>query len=281
MTIGFHTIDVPKKGGEDLPLILPTGTNAAGLNDFAGNPFWFNGQPNYGFNPQLFAGSGGNTFDGTARVDSGLPLSPKLKQFNITFTKPGTYEYFCDVHYDMRGVIVVKPKGASTPTAAQDAAAIAAQQTRDAKIAKSLARTNVTGQRVSVGMAGKDNVEILAMFPSTLHVHPGATVSFAMANGTGETHTATFGPLSYLKPLANSIGGPEPTATAVYPSSPPGGAIPLPGPHGNGFANAGVLDRDSGTPFKAQTKFTFTQPGTYHFVCLIHPFMHGTVVVSP
>ncbi len=26
---------------------------------------------------------------------------------------------------------------------------------------------------------------------------------------------------------------------------------------------------------------TFTRPGTYHYICLIHPFMHGTVVVTP
>jgi plastocyanin len=280
MTIGFHSIDVPTKGGEDLPLLPRTGTNASGLNDFAGNPFWFNGQPNIGFNPQLFAPSGGNTYNGTTRVDSGLPLSPKNKQFNITFTKPGTYVYFCDVHYDMRGIIVVKPKGARTATAAQDSAAITAQQTRDSSIAKQLANTKVTGPHVSLGVAGKDSVEILAMFPQTLHVHTGATVSFAMANGTGETHTATFGDGSYLKPLANSLAGPAPTATAVYPSS-PAGPIPVPGPHGNGFANAGLLDRDSGTSFKAQAKFTFTKPGTYHFECLIHPFMRGTVVVSP
>ena len=25
---------------------------------------------------------------------------------------------------------------------------------------------------------------------------------------------------------------------------------------------------------------TFTQPGTYHYICTIHPFMHGTVVVT-
>jgi len=26
--------------------------------------------------------------------------------------------------------------------------------------------------------------------------------------------------------------------------------------------------------------FTFTKPGTYHYICTIHPFMHGTVIVS-
>ena len=25
---------------------------------------------------------------------------------------------------------------------------------------------------------------------------------------------------------------------------------------------------------------TFTKPGTYHYICTIHPFMHGTVIVT-
>jgi amicyanin len=26
---------------------------------------------------------------------------------------------------------------------------------------------------------------------------------------------------------------------------------------------------------------TFATPGTYHYICTIHPFMHGTVIVTP
>jgi plastocyanin len=280
MSIGFHSIDVPKRGGPDLQLILPTGATASGLNDFAGNPFWFNGRPNLGFNPQLSAASGPKAYNGSTRADSGLPLGPS-KPYKLKFTKPGTYVYFCDVHYDMRGIIVVKANSKGTLTATQESAAIAAQQKRDLKIAKGLDKTKITGNRVSLGVGGKDSVEVLAMFPRTLRVHSGATVSFAMPTLTGETHTATFGPASYLKPLADSFGGPTPTATAVYPSSPPGTALQVPGTHGNGFANAGALDRDGATPLPPGAKFTFTAPGTYQFVCLIHPFMRGTVVVSP
>ncbi|HXL41206.1 MAG TPA: plastocyanin/azurin family copper-binding protein, partial [Actinomycetota bacterium] len=30
-----------------------------------------------------------------------------------------------------------------------------------------------------------------------------------------------------------------------------------------------------------QFTHTFTAPGTYAYICQIHPFMHGTVVVTP
>ena len=278
MSIGFHSVDLAAKGSSDLPLFLPTGSTASGVKDAAGNPFWFNGQPNMGFNPALFAPSGGNTYNGSARADSGLPLGPPTP-FKVTFTKPGTYTYFCDVHYDMRGVIVVKAAGAKVPSAAADAEAIKAQQTRDAKVAKALAKTKLKGHNISLGLGGKDSVEILGMFPRTLRVHNGTTVRFAMPTLTGETHTATFGPVSYLAPLAASIGGPTPIATAIYPSS-PGGPLGVPGSHGNGFANAGVLDRDAGTPSPPAVNFTFTKPGKYRYQCLIHPFMVGTIIVK-
>jgi plastocyanin len=280
MSIGFHSIDLPGKAGGDFPLFIPTGSTASGLKDAAGKPFWFNGQPNLGINPALFAPSGGNSYDGSARVDAGLPFGPPTP-FKVTFTKPGTYAYVCDLHYDMRGIVVVRPTGAKTPSAAQDAAAVTKQQTRDAKTAKALAKTKVTGHRISVGVAGKNGVEILGMFPTTLHVHKGTTVTFAMATLTGETHTTTFGPAGYLNPLVQAFNTNTPVATAFYPSSPPtSGPIPVPGSHGKGFASSGALDHDSGTPLPATKKFKFTKPGTYHYECLIHPVMQGTIIVK-
>lgn len=278
MWTGFHSIDFPAKGGTDLPFILPTSTAVGGLTDFAGNPFWFNGEPNLGLNPMLFAASGANTYDGSGRADSGLPVGRPVP-FKLTFDKPGTYVYYCDLHYGMRGIVVVKPKSAKIPTKAEEGTQIATQQSRDAKIAKTLTRTRVSGT-VSVGLAGDDGVEVLAMFPRTLNVHTGATVTFAMPTTTGEVHTATFGPSDYLKALATSVTNPTPAATVVYPSS-QHGPIQVPGTHGNGFANSGGLDRGDDAPFRAQAKFTFTAPGTYQYVCLLHPFMQGTIVVSP
>lgn len=278
MSIGFHSVDIPPTGGTDLPFILPTGTTASGLTDFAGNPFWFNGQPNLAFNPTLFAASGANTYDGRSRADSGLAVG-RPAPFKLTFTKPGTYEYYCDLHYGMRGIVVVAPRDAEVPTQAQETAGIAAQQSRDSKIASDLAGTPVSGG-VRVGISGKGSVEVLAMFPRTLYVRSGVTVTFTMPAATGEIHTVTFGPSDYLKPLGTSISNPTPTATVMYPSS-QGSPIQVPGTHGNGFANSGGLDRGDDSPFRAQAKFTFTAPGTYRYVDLLHPYMQGTIVVSP
>ena len=44
---GFHTVDIPAKGGKPLGLIAPAGTTS-GVLDAAGAPFWFNGQPSWG-----------------------------------------------------------------------------------------------------------------------------------------------------------------------------------------------------------------------------------------
>ena len=41
----------------------------------------------------------------------------------------------------------------------------------------------------------------------------------------------------------------------------------------NGSFNTGILKKGQ------SASHTFTQPGTYAYVCQIHPFMHGTIVV--
>ncbi len=282
---GFHTIDLPAKGGTDLPLISPFPTMpVTGVNDAAGSPFWFNGRPSLGFTPALLAASGGKTYDGSARVDSGLPLGPP-KPFKVKFTKPGTYKYFCDVHYGMFGYVVVRGKGKAVPSAAQDKAALASQKTRYTATAKKVAKTKVTGSNVSVGASGPGGLEVFAMFPSTLHVTVGTVVTFSVSKLTRETHTVTFGDTSKGGYVANlglsAFNNPIFDPRGPYSSDAPPGPVSLSATsHGNGFASTGALDRDASTPLPPSGQIKFTQAGTYHFICLIHPFMHGTVVVS-
>jgi plastocyanin len=277
---GFHTIDLPGSSGQDLPFIVP-GATVSGAKDAAGNPFWFNGHvPSLGINFHLLSPIGGSTYDGRTRVDSGIFTgNGNPPPFPVTFTKAGTYKYFCDVHPGMVGYVVVRAKGKQVPTAGQDAAALASQVRTDIAGIRAAARLSPSGNRVSLGSAGPNGVENFAMFPARLSVHVGATVTFSMTKDSREVHTASFGPRAYLMGIVNSITGPMPEQQAWYPSDP--GRVTLAGAqtHGNGFANTGVLDSDPTTPSPVSSKIKFTKAGTYPFICLIHPFMHGTIVV--
>ncbi len=277
---GFHTIDLPGSGQGDLPLLTP-GTTATGINDAAGNPFWFNGKvPNVGLNPALLAPSGATTYDGSTRIDSGLPGGPPTP-LNVTFTKPGTYKYFCDVHYGMVGEVVVKPTGAAIPSDSQDAVALKQQIKTDLSAAKTLARTKVPAGQVSLGISNNAGVELFNMYPGKLKVKRGTVVRFFMSADTRETHTATFGPKKVIASLEKAFTSPHFPAQGVYPSSPTQPILLSPTSHGDGFGGLGAMDRDSGTPqVPASGRIKFTKPGVYKFVCLIHPNMHGTIIVT-
>jgi plastocyanin len=287
---GFHNVDLPKRGGAATPLITPTGTTVSGINDEAGQPFWFNGQPNLSFTPTLFTGGFGKklTYNGRKSLNSGLPLAAKVKPMTVKFSKTGKYTYFCDVHPGMKGTVTVKAASKSIPTAKQDAATVKAEIKRDVKIAKTLPSTKTPSGTVDVGAAGPHGVEYFGMVPGKLTVNPGDTVNFRMSKGSFEEHSATFGPGnpetqpdSFLGKLAGGINPPTFDPRSVYASDPPNAsaAVLTALSHGNGFWNSGVMDRSSKTPLAGSNSVKFGQSGTYDYYCLIHPFMHGTVVV--
>jgi plastocyanin len=285
----FHTVDLPPKGGKPLGLLGATGT-VSGALDAAGAPFWFNGQPSVAFHPGLAKVLYGKkvTYTGAKRVESGLPLAPRLKAFTVKFPKAGSYTFYCNVHIGMKGTVRVVSKRHKIPSAKADAKALKAQIARDLKTAKGLAATTVPAGNVSVGASGKGGVELYVMVPATQTVPVGTTVKFSMSALSFEDHTASFGPgdpenqpTSYLGTLAASFNSPAFAPEAVYPSEPPGTIGSLsPTLHGNGFWNAGVLDNSSATPLPNSSSVMFSAAGTYQFYCLIHPFMHGTVVVQ-
>jgi plastocyanin len=289
--VGFHNLDLPKKGGKPTALIAPTGQAIAGALDAAGAAFWFNGQQNLQFNLPALAPAGFGkkfTYTGAKGVQSGLPLSNRPKPVTVKFAKAGTFTYYCDVHTGMKASVKVLAKSKKVPSAKAHAQLIKDQASKALAVAKALPKTKTPANTVDVGVAGKGGVELFAMVPEKTTVPVGTTVTFRMSPGTYEDHTATFGPgnpekepTSYLGVIAKSFEGATLDQKGVYPSEAPGTTATLvPALHGNGFWNSGVLDGSSATPLPNSSKVTFGAPGTYNFYCLIHPFMKGSVVVQ-
>jgi plastocyanin len=291
LPVGFHNLDLPKKGGKPTPLIAPQGAPLSGLADAAGAPFWFNGQQNLQFNLPALAPKGFGkkfTYSGSKGVQSGLPLTNKPKPVTVKFSKTGTFTYYCDVHPGMKANVKVVSKSSSVPSSKDDDKRVKKQVSDALAVAKKAPKTQTPAGVVDIGVAGKGGVEYFGMVPAKSTVPVGTTVTFRMSPGTYEDHTATFGPgdpekepNSYLGKIAKSFEGPALDQLGVYSSDAPGTLATLtPTLHGNGFWNSGVLDGSPATPLAASNRVTFGAPGTYNFYCLIHPFMKGTVVVQ-
>jgi plastocyanin len=292
--VSFHSVDIPKKGDIPLPLAAPSGKTIANDLDPAGNPYWFNGQPDLEFPPAILPPNlkyGKTvTFSGKASVRSGLPLGDKLKPMTVKFTKTGTFTYYCNVHPGMKGKVHVVAKTAKAPSVKSVAKAVKKQASADLRTAKTLQNPTVSGDTVQVGNSGKGGVEIFGFFPAQKTVPVGTTLTFAMSSKTLDVHTATTGPgdpendpNSFLGKLSGSITGQPPFDQAgVYPSDSPTAAPAslTPTLHGNGFWGTGVMDRSAATPLPPSGQVTIGAPGTYTFYCLIHPFMKAVITAS-
>jgi plastocyanin len=291
---GFHTLDLPPAGQGPVGLFAPTGKKILGLSDEAGNPFWFDGQNELGFDPRLLRSSYGKTLVKTpaARIESGLPLGNNLKPVTVRFPKAGVYTYYCDLHPGMKGTVRVVSRRSPIPSARVEAARIKHQVASALAVAKTLASSvKPAANTVSMGADGKHNVHYFGFLPGNLTVPAGTTVRFAMPTNSTEVHTATFGPSgtdaasfdsSYVGKIAATLEQPVPDPKALYPSDVPGPPVALsPALHGNGFWSTGALDGIAASPLPQANTVTFSTPGIYTYVCLIHPFMKGRVTVTP
>jgi plastocyanin len=287
--VGFHTVDMPAGGGP-LPLIAPSPKKVVAA-DAAGLPFWFHARNEVGFDPRLLKSSFGRTLvKRTSRITSGLPLANRPKPMKVRFNRAGRYTYYCNIHPGMKGTVRVVAKGAPIPSAKADGARVRAQVAKALATLKALpARTKPPANTVSVGAEGPGGASFYGMLPDKLTVAAGTTVTFAMPARSTEVHTATFGPgdpdqkTSYLGAIAASFqGSPLFDARGVYPSEPPRSppAALSPALHGNGFWNSGIMDAVAPGPLPGSGSVRLTTPGTYAFVCLIHPFMKGTIAVQ-
>lgn len=168
-----------------------------------------------------------------------------------------------------------------------------------------------TGRIVTATVgAGVETAAAIGFYPATLKVHVGDTVNWHI--NTDEIHTVTFtdgkappgaDPTALLfSPLPDAVKG---DVVPNFPAPIPGGGptdfqlnpvLGLPSRHpggpvetwnGTGYANSGILSKQPsgppGTPPNDNFALTFTKPGIYHYLCLVHlGQMIGTVeVVDP
>jgi plastocyanin len=291
---GFHTVTF--LSGEDVPpLIIPD--EAAG--DSPASPPA--GPPTLVLNPQAAFPVGGNTYDGTGYLNSGLDVVrlPSDPPFVLTFTTPGTYEYQCIPHgVVMKATVVVQEAGS---TIAEDQAAIDAQaeQERAAVIEEGMAEIAEYGEatatarddgstlwEVAAGV-GEGQARVMQFLPNALEIKAGDTVRWVNHSKT-EPHTVTF--------VGAGAEPPEDIFIEPQPSGPPkiiqnpmtlfpqGGEVYS----GEGLVNSGFLGELNGEPLPGGPAYelTFDTAGEFPYYCVLHasgpegPGMAGTITVT-
>lgn len=224
----------------------------------------------------------GGVFQG-GDANSGLPLDPVE---GVSFTlvmdvEPGTYAYFCDVHPGMVGTIEVVDAAVAIPSP-EDALIAGATELTLSGLEGVGAAMQAAGQPPMIGedgslqaMAGLQQgaAAPLAFFPSVAQIEAGQSVTWTVPQGF-EPHTVSWPPIppgSEIVPVPQEGGPPIITfGEAAFPSLESGSAVGL----GDSFTTGIMFPGQSFT-------LTFTDPGVYQYVCILHAGMTGSVVVTP
>lgn len=293
---GFHNIYFPKKGGKNISLLVPDPSRIyTGEVDPAGQPFWFNGRRQLVGNPNVAFPRGGKTENGSKATGSGVPQSEHAI-YKLTFPKTGTFTYYCSIHAGMTGTVKVVSRRARISSAAADKKAVDKQIAATiAEVKRNDSKPALTGNVIQIGRDTVDS-SLLHFFPDKKTVPVGTTLEFRMTPKGNEVHTVTFGTDAvfakggYAEKVGEALLAPLPgtgqngppvigvPGAALFPSDP--WPLAFDGTQHGGFANTGLLGTDVTKPLPESSKITFTTPGTYNFMCLVHPEMRGTVTVQ-
>jgi plastocyanin len=261
----IHTVTF--YGGEAPPTFLLPGPDPGSLQ--AGPAFFPAG-------PQ----EPGAEYDGVGLASSGAHFGPAEPdyRYSLTFTQPGVFEYVCTIHPGMHGFVTVVDANAELPENPEQAGArgAATQATVLAMIAADAARVQSAAVGpVHTALAGLGNgfgASALSFLPGDVQVKQGETVAWTIADPY-EIHTVSF--LSgQAPPLFEEVRpqpeGPPQIVFAADIVNPVGGNTYS----GLGYVNSGVFG-----PGGSFALTILAPPGTYTYVCIIHPQMIGTITV--
>jgi plastocyanin len=209
---------------------------------------------------------GGATYDGSGIASSGV--LNKDQTFSLTFTQPGVFEYLCLVHPEMKSQVHIAAEHAATSTphqigaSAEELLANSGLPHHPPEAPRRAPASVVVGE-------GTAEVSHMRFVPGDVEIHVRETVTFANHDLGQMPHTVSFrsGRPSpdAIVPMVQAAG---PPLLVFNPDvvEPRGAAHAFDGAE---YLNSGILIEAAGQPFSV----TFTQPGTYEYVCVFHENM--------
>jgi plastocyanin len=299
---GFHTATIlgsSSRGALEFLVPDPTGGTYAPVNDasLVPTPFYWAGKPKFVYNFATFLPAGSTTVNSsTALYHSGF-LFQYPKGYTLKFNKTGTYKLVCLLHPGMTGKIQVLARNKKVSSVAKAAKRAKAEVQADIRTASTIdlnlprALQDPAAPVVTVG-AGNRHTALFAFYPQALSVKTGTTVTFR-SGSVNEPHNIGIGEVNYQFGLLQQVdlvpngptdpnqvnpflffGSDAPDAQGVRTFA--GAAT-----HGNGYLATPIVWKGAAPPITAETKVKFTAPGTYTYICQIHPNMVGTLNVHP
>ena len=292
-SFAFHTVSYWAGKPPPLPLGPAPGAKYEGITGADGQPFSFDGMQAFAYNLEHFGPVGPKTISGKTPASAGalFATSPKKPgKATFTFPQPGAFKLICNLHPGMDLNVVVKPKGAAVQTAEEVAAETKAQTDTAWAQARSLAATKPPKNTVIMGIDGRKTpggrLTILDFLPNLTTVKVGSTVNFVV-RAPSEIHNVGLGPLKYLDTFMKQTDlfptgpGSKNQVTPVFVYGTDAKGTPFDGRnHGNGFFATSLADGLRGG-LPNTMRVTFTQPGKYHFICMLHgPDMAADIRVT-
>jgi plastocyanin len=274
---GFHTISF-LSGGEVPPIFVPdpeAGTPAAGA------------PPKLILNPAVAFPAGGDSYDGTGYVNSGIDVFRDPTQpYVLKFTKAGSYDYLCIIHSAvMKAKIVVQEAGTAAAhtqaeydqMAADEIAklydAAKAEKEKYAQATSTQNADGTTSWELTVGAGGETQVRVQSFLPTELEIKVGDKVKW-VHRSPGEPHTISFVGAGETPPEDTIVeqfadGSPK-FVQSMQTFMPQGGNVW----HGTGWLNSGFLGIPQlGLPMEFEA--TFDTEGDYTYFCALHGDSQG------
>lgn len=274
-----HTVTLPKPGEKSPELVVAEAGKDQRMM----------------FNPLAILPQGKESYDGTALTGSGqMGGEPQFPtEYKLTFTKPGTYDYFCAFHPMMKGTVVVQAAGEPYPeTQAQIYDGVREQLEADTQAAmkakpeaeKAATRPGPNGSTIyEVKMGYGDGILAWMRFnPTKLTIKVGDTVEWNQAD-TDTPHTVTFtseGQEPEMVLAEKQAAGPPNLILNPEVLMPAGKGTYS----GTGYFNSGFIwGTKDPTPGPRTYSLTFDTPGTYKYTCILHDMMgmQGEITVQP